>query len=104
MRDRAAEKFGINATPTFFINGERYSGEIPEADLDRSDREVEVVKAEGARLRRASPEARGPIPLLDREPRGSLSDHSDFSAATSPAPSASQTRCASVRAPTLDLI
>jgi protein-disulfide isomerase len=35
VRDRAAEKFGINATPTFFINGERYSGEISIADFDK---------------------------------------------------------------------
>ncbi|MBU3889430.1 MULTISPECIES: DsbA family protein [Methylosinus] len=35
VRDRAAEKFGINSTPTFFINGERYSGEIPAADFDK---------------------------------------------------------------------
>lgn len=35
VRDRAAEKFGINATPTFFINGDRYSGEIGEADFDK---------------------------------------------------------------------
>lgn len=35
VRDRAAEKFGINSTPTFFINGERYSGEISIADFDK---------------------------------------------------------------------
>lgn len=35
VRDRAAEKFGINSTPTFFINGDRYSGEISEADFDK---------------------------------------------------------------------
>jgi len=35
VRDRAAEKFGINSTPTFFINGDKYSGEIPEADLEK---------------------------------------------------------------------
>ncbi|CAN2535278.1 hypothetical+protein [Methylocapsa aurea] len=35
VRDRAAEKFGINSTPTFFINGDRYSGEIPEADFEK---------------------------------------------------------------------
>jgi protein-disulfide isomerase len=35
VRDRAAEKFGINSTPTFFINGDRYSGEISEADLEK---------------------------------------------------------------------
>jgi protein-disulfide isomerase len=35
VRDRAAEKFAISATPTFFINGEKYSGEIGAADLDK---------------------------------------------------------------------
>ena len=35
VRDRAAEKFGINSTPTFFINGDKYNGEIPEADLEK---------------------------------------------------------------------
>jgi protein-disulfide isomerase len=34
IRDTAAQKFGINATPTFFINGEKKSGEIPAAALD----------------------------------------------------------------------
>lgn len=33
VRDRAAEKFGVNSTPTFFINGDKYTGEIGEADL-----------------------------------------------------------------------
>jgi protein-disulfide isomerase len=28
VRDRAAEKFGVNSTPTFFINGDKYTGEI----------------------------------------------------------------------------
>ncbi|MCI0734943.1 MAG: DsbA family protein [Beijerinckiaceae bacterium] len=32
VHDRAAEKFGVSATPTFFINGKRQKGEItPEA-------------------------------------------------------------------------
>jgi protein-disulfide isomerase len=35
VRDRAAEKFGINSTPTFFINGDKYNGEITVADLDK---------------------------------------------------------------------
>lgn len=34
IRDTAAQKFGINATPTFFINGEKHSGEIPADKLD----------------------------------------------------------------------
>jgi len=33
MRDRASDKFGVTSTPTFFINGERYNGEITFADF-----------------------------------------------------------------------
>ncbi|MBI1869070.1 MAG: DsbA family protein [Methylocystis sp.] len=35
VRDRAAEKFGIGSTPTFFINGDKYAGEITVADLNQ---------------------------------------------------------------------
>jgi protein-disulfide isomerase len=35
MRDRAGEKFGVDATPTFFINGKKVSGEISVADLEK---------------------------------------------------------------------
>jgi len=35
VRDRAAEKFGISATPTFFVNGDKYSGEISAEDWDK---------------------------------------------------------------------
>ena len=35
VRDRAAEKFGVNSTPTFFVNGDKYTGEISAADLDK---------------------------------------------------------------------
>lgn len=35
VRQRAADKFGVNSTPTFFINGERKTGEIAPADLDK---------------------------------------------------------------------
>jgi len=35
VRDRAAEKFGISATPTFFVNGDKYSGEISIEDWDK---------------------------------------------------------------------
>lgn len=35
VRDRAAQKFGVNSTPTFFINGDKYTGEIGVADLDK---------------------------------------------------------------------
>jgi protein-disulfide isomerase len=35
VRDRGAEKFGVNATPTFFINGKRVSGEMTIEQLDK---------------------------------------------------------------------
>jgi protein-disulfide isomerase len=34
VRNRAAEKFGINATPTFFFNGRKQTGEISPEKLD----------------------------------------------------------------------
>ncbi len=34
VRDRASEKFGVDATPTFFINGDKKPGEIRPEDLD----------------------------------------------------------------------
>jgi protein-disulfide isomerase len=36
IRDAAAQKFSINATPTFFINGDKKSGEIPPEALDET--------------------------------------------------------------------
>jgi protein-disulfide isomerase len=35
VRNHAAEKFGVNSTPTFFINGDKYTGEMSVADLDQ---------------------------------------------------------------------
>ena len=35
VRDRAAEKLGVNSTPTFFINGKRISGEMTVEQLDK---------------------------------------------------------------------
>jgi protein-disulfide isomerase len=35
VRDHAAEKFGVNSTPTFFINGKRVSGEMTIEQLDK---------------------------------------------------------------------
>jgi protein-disulfide isomerase len=34
VRDRANEKFGVNSTPTFFINGKIYRGELTVDQLD----------------------------------------------------------------------
>ena len=35
-RDRGYEKFGVNSTPTFFINGKRYVGALPISDFDKA--------------------------------------------------------------------
>jgi protein-disulfide isomerase len=35
MRDIAERKFGVEATPTFFINGTKHSGEFSAEDLDK---------------------------------------------------------------------
>jgi protein-disulfide isomerase len=34
-RQRGADKFGVDSTPTFFINGDRKNGEIAPGDLDK---------------------------------------------------------------------
>ncbi len=36
VRDKAAKDFGINATPTFFINGKRHPGALSIQDLDKA--------------------------------------------------------------------
>jgi protein-disulfide isomerase len=35
VRERAAAKFGVNSTPTFFINGERVAGSLSIDDLEK---------------------------------------------------------------------
>jgi|SRR5262249_23121734 len=35
VRERAANKFGVNSTPTFFINGERVAGALSIEDLEK---------------------------------------------------------------------
>jgi protein-disulfide isomerase len=35
VRDRATTKFKVDATPTFYINGEKFSGEISMDELDK---------------------------------------------------------------------
>lgn len=35
VHDHAAEKFGVTATPTFFINGKKENGEMPPAALEK---------------------------------------------------------------------
>ena len=44
VRDRGAEKFGVNATPTFFINGKRVSGEMT---VDQIDKEITPLLPKG---------------------------------------------------------
>jgi protein-disulfide isomerase len=35
-REAASEKFGVNSTPTFFINGKTYRGALTVAELDKA--------------------------------------------------------------------
>ncbi|MFL5050324.1 MAG: DsbA family protein, partial [Xanthobacteraceae bacterium] len=35
VRERAAAKFGVSSTPTFFINGERAAGALSIDDLEK---------------------------------------------------------------------
>ena len=35
QRDLGSNKFKVDATPTFFVNGQRYSGEMPMEELDK---------------------------------------------------------------------
>jgi protein-disulfide isomerase len=35
VRDQAANHFGVNSTPTFFINGKRFSGDITIDEIDK---------------------------------------------------------------------
>jgi protein-disulfide isomerase len=35
VRTRGAEKFGVNSTPTFFVNGDKYTGEITIDDFGK---------------------------------------------------------------------
>jgi len=35
VRDRASEKFGVSGTPTFFINGKKFTGNPTAADIGR---------------------------------------------------------------------
>jgi protein-disulfide isomerase len=43
-RDRAYEKFGVNSTPTFFVNGKRYVGALPIGDFDKAIAEALAQK------------------------------------------------------------
>ena len=38
VKDRASKKFGVDSTPTFFINGEKHAGEQSLEDIDKHPR------------------------------------------------------------------
>jgi protein-disulfide isomerase len=44
VRDRAAEKLGVNSTPTFFINGKRLTGDV---SIDAMAKEIDPYLKEG---------------------------------------------------------
>jgi protein-disulfide isomerase len=44
VRDRAAEKLGVNSTPTFFINGKRFNGD---QSIDMMAKEIDPYLKEG---------------------------------------------------------
>lgn len=61
---KAGDKLGVNATPTFFVNGERWAGQLDEPQLwvmvDRALREQGVTPPAGANPANAPPEAPAP--------------------------------------------
>ena len=44
VRDRASEKLGVNSTPTFFINGKKFSGDL---SIDAMAKEIDPYLKEG---------------------------------------------------------
>ena len=44
VRDRAAEKLGVNSTPTFFINGKKFNGD---QTIDMMAKEIDPYLKEG---------------------------------------------------------
>jgi protein-disulfide isomerase len=40
VRERAASKFGVNSTPTFFINGKKISGAV---SIDEFAKEIDAL-------------------------------------------------------------
>jgi protein-disulfide isomerase len=44
VRDRAAEKLGVNSTPTFFINGKKLTGDLP---IDAMAKAIDPYLKEG---------------------------------------------------------
>jgi len=58
---KAGDKLGVNATPTFFVNGERWAGQLDEAQLwvmvDRALREQGIAPPAGPGPGGAAPDA-----------------------------------------------
>jgi protein-disulfide isomerase len=44
VRDRGASKFSISATPTFFVNGVKFTGEMKVADLEKIIKDTAAQK------------------------------------------------------------
>ena len=44
VRDRAAEKLGVNSTPTFFVNGKKLVGDV---SIEAMAKEIEPYLKEG---------------------------------------------------------
>ena len=44
VRDRAAEKLGVNSTPTFFINGKKFNGD---QSIEMIAKEIDPYLKEG---------------------------------------------------------
>jgi protein-disulfide isomerase len=44
VRDRAAEKLGVNSTPTFFINGKKFTGD---QTIDTLAKEIDPYLKDG---------------------------------------------------------
>ena len=44
VRDRAAEKLGVNSTPTFFINGKKFTGD---QTIDALAKEIDPYLKDG---------------------------------------------------------
>ena len=44
VRDRAAEKLGVNSTPTFFVNGKKFNGD---QSIEALAKEIDPYLKEG---------------------------------------------------------
>jgi protein-disulfide isomerase len=51
VRERGANEFGVNSTPTFFINGEKHSGAL---SIDEMGKIIEKTSDPAAGLRAAA--------------------------------------------------